>query len=97
MCNLLQTCNLSIIESLYHDEKSCNELLVCISNILHKENLDEIRDSNFFGLMIDENTDVSAIGHVVVFGIFVEEALRVIIFLDLLEVHEDKKNLGSFF
>lgn len=89
MFNLLQTCNLSRIESLYYDEKSCNEMLVCISNILHKGNLDEIRDSNFFGLMIDENIDVSAFGHVVVSRIFVEEGLRVIIFLDIIDVPED--------
>jgi len=44
-----------------------------ISNVIQKKNLDRIRDSKFFGLMIDESTDTSMIGHVVVFATFVED------------------------
>ena len=71
LCDLLLTCKSPITNGLYHDEKSCAEMIYCISIVIHKKNLDRIRDSKFFGLMIDESTDISSTGHVVVFGTFV--------------------------
>ena len=50
-------------------------MVFCISTVIQKKNLDRVRNSIFFGLMIDESTDVSVIGHVVVFATFVEEGL----------------------
>ena len=87
----------NIIESLYHDEKSCAEMLFFIPNVIQKKNLDRIRDSNFFGLMIDESTDVSVTGHVVVFATFVEDGLSVSIFMGLFEIANDKKNAEEIF
>ena len=43
--------------------------------------------------MIDESTDINSIGHVVVFGTFVEDGLPISIFLDLFEVFNDKRML----
>ena len=80
LCKLLLKSKSNITESLYHDEKSCAEMVFCISNVIQKKNLDGIRDSKFFGLMIDESTDVSVTGHVVIFATFVEDGLPISIF-----------------
>ena len=54
-------------------------------------------DSKFFGLMIDESTDISSTGYVVVFGIFVEEGLPISVFLSLFEVPNRKMDAGLIF
>ena len=47
--------------------------------------------------MIDESSDISSIGHVVVFGTFVEEGLPLSVFLDLFDVPNGKKDVGLIF
>ena len=80
LCDLLLTCKSPITNDLYHDEKSYAEMIYCISIVIHKKKLDRIRDSKFFGLMIDESTNICSTGHVVVFGTFVEEDLPIRVF-----------------
>ena len=72
-------------------------MIYYISTVVHKKKLDRIRDSKFFGLMIDESTDISSISHVVVFGTFVEKGLPISVFLDLFEVPSSKKDVGVIF
>ena len=72
LCDLLLTCKSPITNSLYYDEKSFAKMIYCISTIIHKKILNKIRDSKYFGLMIDESTDINSIGYVVVFVTFVE-------------------------
>ena len=98
MCDLLiLTCKSPITNDLYHDEKSCTEMIYYISTVVHKKNLDRIRDSNFFGLMIDESTDINSISYVVVFGTFVEEGLLMSFFGGLFKVPNGKKDAGLIF
>ena len=47
--------------------------------------------------MIDESTDISVTGHLVMFAIIVEEGLPKTIFLGLLQLDGDKKNSASIF
>ena len=47
--------------------------------------------------MIDESTDISSTGHVVVFGTFVKEGLPISVFLDLFKVPIGKKDAGLIF
>ena len=47
--------------------------------------------------MIDEPTDISSTGHIVVFGTFVEEGLPISFFLGLFEVPNNKKDAGLIF
>ena len=42
--------------------------------------LDRIQNSIFFGIMIDESTNISVTGHLVVFASFVEEDFVLCIF-----------------
>jgi len=42
--------------------------------------------------MIDESIDVSVTCHIVVFACFLEDGLRVIIFLGLIQIEDGKKD-----
>ena len=97
LCDLLLICKLPITNGLYHDEKSCAKMIYSISIVIHKKNLDRIRDSNFFGLMIGESIDISSTGHVEVFGTFVKEGLPISVFLGLFEIPNSKKDVGLIF
>ena len=55
-----------------------------------KKILNRVRDSRFFGIMIDESTDISITGHLVVFASFVDEGLPLCVFLGLLHIEEGK-------
>jgi hypothetical protein len=88
LCVLLVKVKANMTEKLYHDEKSCSEILFCISSVVQKKVLDRVRDSRFFGIMIDESTDISVTGHLVVFASFVEEGLPLCIFFGLLHIEE---------
>jgi hypothetical protein len=47
--------------------------------------------------MIDESTDISATGHLVMFATILEEGLLITIFLGLLQLDGGKKNSASIF
>ena len=92
LCELLLSVHANITTKLYHDEKVCVEMLFCISKVVQKKILDRVRNSKFYGIMIDESTDVSVTGHIVVFACFVEEGLHVAVFLGLIQISDGKKN-----
>lgn len=62
--------NSIITKKLHYDEKNCAKILVCISNVIHKEVLDRVRNSQYFGIMVDESVHIFVIGHLVVFSTF---------------------------
>ena len=92
LCGLLLFVHANITTKLYHDEKAFAEMLFCISKVVQKKILDRVKNSKYYGIMIDESTDVSVIGHIVVFACFVEEGLRVAVFLGLIQISDGKKN-----
>jgi hypothetical protein len=47
--------------------------------------------------MIDESTDISVIGHLVVFASFIEEELPLCVFFGLLHIEKEKKNACIIF
>jgi hypothetical protein len=51
-----------------------------------------VKNSAFYGVMIDESTDISVTGHLVVFATIIEEGLPVTLFLGLLQIEEGKKD-----
>ena len=73
-------------------KKACAEMLFCISKVVQKKILDRVRNSKFYGIMIDESTDVSVIGHIILFVCFVEERLPLAVFLGLIQISDEKKN-----
>ena len=76
--------NASITSSMYQDEKTCSDLIRCISVVIQKKIICRIRTSTFFGIMVDESTNINIIGHLVMFATIVEEGLSKTIFLGLL-------------
>jgi hypothetical protein len=94
---LLVSVKACITESLYHDEKSCSGMILCISSIMQKSILNRVRDAKFFGIMIDESTDVSVTGHLVVFATFVEDGEVACVFLGLLGIKDGKKDVALIF
>ena len=82
---------------LYHDEKACGETIFGISNVIQRIFLEKVKDSLFFGLMIDESTDILVQGHLVVFVIFLEANLSITCFLGLLWIEDGKKDSKLIF
>ena len=77
---------------MYHDIKTCADMLVCTSSVIQRKIFDRVRDSQFFGIMVDESTDVSVLEHLVVFVIFLEDDVPTCAFLGLLHIPRGKKN-----
>ena len=92
LLELLVSEKATMTESLYHDEKSCFDLFFCILSIIQKSVLHRVRDAKFYGIMIDESTDISVTGHLVVFATFVEEGEVASVFLGLLQIADGKKD-----
>ena len=82
--NLLVSCNAPMTSKLYHDEKACGEMVFGTSSVIQRKVLEKVRDSTFFGVMIDESIDISVQRHLVVFVTFLEASLSITYFLDLL-------------
>ena len=97
LCNLLVSCNAPMTSKLYHDEKACGEMVFGISNVIQKKNLEKERNSTFFGLMIDESTNISIQGHLIVFVTFLKASLSITCFLDLLWIVDGKKDSKLIF
>ena len=80
LCSLLASVKVSIIASLYHDEKSCADLIACMYNIIKYKIICRIQNSLFYGIMIDESTDISVTGQLVVFATNIDENVPLIVF-----------------
>ena len=91
LCSLLASVKAPITASLYHDEKSCADLIACMSNVIKKKIICRVRNSPFYGIMIDESTDISVTGHLVVFATIIEEGVPLTVFLGLLEIEDGKR------
>lgn len=51
-----------------------------------------VNNAKFFGIMIDENINISDIGHLVIFATFVEEIEVVNVVFDQLRIKDGKKD-----
>ncbi|KAL3679115.1 hypothetical protein R1sor_022071 [Riccia sorocarpa] len=86
MCKMLKEMTDKIPRGLYQDDKACAEMICCISQVLQARVLGRVRASVFFGIMIDESTDVSTTGHLVVFCTFIENGQAKTAFLGLIHI-----------
>ena len=97
LCNLLVSYNAPMTSKLYHDKKAYIEMVFGISSVIQRKVLEKVKDSTFFGLMIDESTDISVQGHLVVFVTYLEASLPITCFLDLLWIVDGKKDSKLIF
>ncbi len=73
LCDLLVDLKTEITPTLYHDDKACADMLICISSVIQRKMLDRVRNSQYYGIMIDESTDISVTCHLVVYATFLED------------------------
>jgi hypothetical protein len=73
--SLLVKVKANMTEKIYHGEKNCGKFLFHISLVVQKKMLDRIRDFRFFGIIIDESTDIFVTNHLVVFVGFVKKKI----------------------
>jgi hypothetical protein len=97
LCKLLMSVNALITASMYQNEKACRDLIFCISTVMQQKIVCRIRNSPFFGIMVDESTDISVTGHLVMFATITKKGLPIIVFLGLLQLDGGKKNAASIF
>ena len=95
LCLLFASVKAHITVSLYHDEKSCADLIACMSNVINKI-ICRVRKFYFYGIIIDKSTDISVNDHFVVFAMNIGEDVPMTVFLNLLEFEGGKKLLLLF-
>ncbi|KAL3690756.1 hypothetical protein R1sor_004407 [Riccia sorocarpa] len=86
MCAWLTSVGCELTVSLYQSERSCVSMIHCISNAVQQMILERVKKSPFFGLMVDEATDVSVTSALVLFAIFLENGVVKVVFLGLVHV-----------
>ena len=92
LCKLLVTVKSPMTLSMYQDEKYCADLMMCISVVIQKRVFAHVKKSAFYGVMIDESTDISVTRHLVVFATIIEENLPVTLFFGLVQIEECKND-----
>ena len=97
LCKLIIYVNAPITASMYQDEKFCIDLISCISTVIQKKIICRFRNSPLFGIIVDESTDISATGHLVMFAIIVKEGLPITMFLGLFKLDGGKNIELQFF
>ncbi|MCO5571921.1 hypothetical protein L7F22_025672 [Adiantum nelumboides] len=63
---LMKDLDVKSITSLYNDDKACSEMLQCIANSIMQETLEKVQMSPWFGVVVDESTDISIHHHMVI-------------------------------
>lgn len=71
---LLVSAKATMVVSLYHDKIWCTNFFGILS-IMQKKVLNQIKDMKFYNILIDESTDISMTGHLVIFIMFIEEGM----------------------
>lgn len=97
LCELFVRVKACITEKLYHDEKACADMIFCISKVIKTKVLDRVKNARFFGIMIDESTDIAVTSHLVVFASFFEEGIPVSVFLGLLFIADGHKDAAVMY
>ncbi|MCO5569923.1 hypothetical protein L7F22_023637 [Adiantum nelumboides] len=93
---LLRECNTpNIPENIYNNDRACASFVHYIGKGLEVEYLAHVRQSPFFGLMVDESIDSSTEEHMIVYVFHIKDNEPKISFLDLLEV-DDRTSDGLF-
>jgi len=75
----------------------CADMLICISSVIQRKMLDRVQNSQYYGIMIDESTDISVTGLLVVFATFLKDGVSASVFLGLLKIPDDKKDARIIF
>ncbi|MCO5595157.1 hypothetical protein L7F22_049196 [Adiantum nelumboides] len=69
---LMKDLDVKSITSLYNDDKACSKMLQCIANSIMQETLEKVQMSPWFGVVVDESTDISINHHMVMYLSYLE-------------------------
>lgn len=58
---------------MYQDVNACINFVWCISVVFQKKIICKVRNSPFFGFVIDESTDIGVTSYFVMFTMIIEE------------------------
>ena len=92
LLRLLRECGVEGLPRMYNDNKACASFILHISKALEAEIYDRLRKSPWFGLMVDEATDVSVTKNLILYATFVEGRQVRTSYLGLLEVEDGTSN-----
>ena len=73
MLELLRSVSVKNITSLYNDNKTCADIVNCIATSIMDETLDKVRQSPWFGVIVDESTDISIHHHMIIYLSYLED------------------------
>ncbi|EFJ35933.1 hypothetical protein SELMODRAFT_404278 [Selaginella moellendorffii] len=55
----------------YNSDKGCSQLITSINKVIVKNILQKVRESPYFGLKVDESTDISIMKHLIFYVIYI--------------------------
>ena len=67
-----------------------------MSDVIKQKILCKVRNSHFYGIMIDKSTDINLTDHLVVFATIIEEDVSLIVFLGLFKIKGGKNAIIIF-
>ena len=73
LLDLLRSVSVKNITSLYNDDKACADIVHCIATSIMDETLDKVRQSPWFGVTVDESTDISIHHHMIIYLSYLED------------------------
>ena len=88
LAKLLGECGVEGLPHMYNDNKACASFVINISKALEVEIYNSVRKSPWFGLMVDEPSNVSVTKNLILYATFVEGRKVKTAYLGLLEVED---------
>ncbi|MCO5556941.1 hypothetical protein L7F22_010496 [Adiantum nelumboides] len=73
LLSLMKETGVKCMTSLYNDDKACTEIIQCLAKSIMDETLAKVRKSPWFGVMVDESTDIAIHHHMVVYISYLEK------------------------
>ncbi|MCO5601158.1 hypothetical protein L7F22_055277 [Adiantum nelumboides] len=73
LLSLMKETGVKCMTSLYNDDKACTEIIQCLAKSIMDETLAKVRESPWFGVMVDESTDIAIHHHMVVYISYLEK------------------------
>ena len=88
LVKLLRECGVEGLPHMYNDNKACASFVINISKALEVEIYNSVRKNPWFGLMVDESTNVSVTKNLILYATFVERRKAKTAYVGLLEAED---------
>ncbi|MCO5611068.1 hypothetical protein L7F22_065318 [Adiantum nelumboides] len=89
LLSLMKETGVKCMTSLYNDDKACTEIIQCLAKSIMDETLAKVRESPWFGVMVDESTDIAIHHHMVVYISYLEKGcVPCTLFYGMIRTHD---------